>query len=59
MKTLLVAGVASLAVAAVLLVLGVVELSYPFWRGTLSVYPAGFFALVGIGLVYRSLKKLA
>lgn len=59
MRTLLTIGVVSLAVAAVLMVLGVVKLVYPVWTGTLTFYPAGFFALVGAVLVFRSLRKLA
>jgi hypothetical protein len=59
MKALLLTGIVSLAVAAVLLLLGFVETSYPIGNGTLAVYPAGFFALLGVVLVFRSLRKLA
>jgi uncharacterized membrane protein HdeD (DUF308 family) len=59
MKTQLLTGIVSLAIAAVLLLLGLVKISCPIWSGTLSAYPAGFFALLGIVLIFRSLKKLA
>jgi uncharacterized membrane protein len=59
MKTQLLIGIISLAVAAVLLLLGWVEVIRPMGNGTLSVYPAGFFALLGVVLVFRSLKHLA
>ena len=59
MKTQFLIGVGSLAVAAVLLLLGWVEVVRPMGNGTLSFYPAGFFALLGVVLVFRFLKKLA
>jgi hypothetical protein len=59
MKAQLLTGILSLAIAALLLLLGLVRISHPIWNGTLSAYPAGFFALLGVGLVFRALKKLA
>ena len=59
MKTQLLTGVGSLVIAAVLLLLGLVKVTYPIWSGTLSAYPAGFFALLGVVLISRSLSKLA
>ncbi len=59
MKALLLTGLVSLAVAAAFLLLELVEVSYPIWNGTLHLYPAGFFAVLGIVLVFRSLRKLA
>jgi hypothetical protein len=58
-KTQLLTGVGSLVIAAVLLLLGLVKVTYPIWSGTLSAYPAGFFALLGVVLISRSLRKLA
>jgi len=59
MKARLLTGVFCLAAATALLALGLVKVSYPIWHGTMTLFPAGFFALLGIVLIFRSLRKLA
>jgi len=56
-NTLLVAGLSSLVASLVLLTLGYTILDYQVGSTQVLVYPAAFFALLGLVLFYGAYKR--
>ena len=55
-NTLLVAGFSSLVAAVILYALGYTNFIYEIGNGQMLLYPAAFFALLGLVLLYRAVK---
>jgi hypothetical protein len=55
-KTQLILGAISLVLAALLALLDITEIVGSAGRSHVTIYPAAFFALLGIVLVIRSIK---
>jgi ABC-type transporter Mla maintaining outer membrane lipid asymmetry permease subunit MlaE len=56
-NTLLVAGLSSLVASLVLFTLGYTILDYQVGSTQVLVYPAGFFALLGLVLFYAAFQR--
>ena len=55
-KTQLILGAIALVLAALLAFLDITEIVGSLGRSNVTIYPAAFFALLGIVLVIRSIK---
>ena len=55
-NTLLFAGFTSLVLAVVLYTIGYTNFIYEIGNGQLLIYPAAFFALLSLVLIYRAVK---
>lgn len=56
MKPLLYAGIASLVVGLALFIVDVVEVNFFGLGPTVTVYPAAFFVLLGLVLLFRAAR---
>ena len=56
-KTPLILGAISLVLAAILALFDITEIVGFAWRSNVTIYPAAFFALLGIVLAVRSVKS--
>jgi hypothetical protein len=56
-RNLVISGIVSIAVGAILYMLGGTYVVLGLGTGTMSVYPAAFFVILGLVLLYRSMKR--
>ena len=56
-KTLLIAGFSSLGLAVILYALGYTNFIYEVGNGQALIYPAAFFALLGLVFMYRAVSS--
>ena len=56
-KTLLIAGFSALGLAVILYALGYTNFIYEFGNGQALLYPAAFFALLELVLLYRAVRS--
>jgi hypothetical protein len=56
-RNLVISGIVSTAVGVLLYLLGGTYVVLGLGAGTMSVYPAAFFVILGLVLVFRSMKS--
>jgi len=57
-RNVFICGAMSIVLAAILFALDVTRIVLPLGNGSLTFYPAGFYGLLGLFLIYRSIKPL-
>lgn len=58
-NTLVIAAVISLVVGAGLYSLEYTRIVYPIHNGQMLIYPAAFFSLLGLALLFRAISKIS